>query len=255
MKPIERLELANQQTWWLPSNVVIHQGTDHCFYCHDGMFRIVRFTPPKSKIKTRLQEILNVVGKEPVRFTYLPHRHSLHVLTALNQAGFVRTQRCEGRVIHVDHVTRPSPPDIQVIMVHTFAQMKRIYTIRKEVFGDRQIESDENIRRYLNASIGPKARVRQFLALDKATGAPLSQAGMSLFPNLKFSFLFAGGTLEEARGRGAYTALIHTRVNYARSIGMEYVGLFAREDTSAPIVTQHGFDYCGEMEDWGLRVI
>ena len=131
MKPIERLELANQQTWWLPSNVVIHEGTDHCFYCHDGMFRIVRFTPPKSKIKTRLQEILNVVGKEPVRFTYLPHRHSLDVLTALKEAGFVRTQRCEARVIDVDHVTRPSPPDIQVIMVQTFAQMKRIYTIRK----------------------------------------------------------------------------------------------------------------------------
>ena len=33
-----------------------------------------------------------------------------------------------------------------------------------------------------------------------------------------------------------------------RSIGMEHVGLFAREDTSAPIVTQHGFEYCGEME-------
>ena len=254
MKPIERLELANQQTWWLPSNVVIHEGPDHCFYCHDGSFRIVRFTPSDGNVNQRLNEILNVIDNMPVRFTYLPHRHGPAVLDALQQTGFVRHNRCEARVLPVGNGHRNPSPDIQVIMVQTFAQMKRIYAIRKEVFGDRRMEPDENIRRYLNASIGPNARVRQFLALDKETGTPLSQAGMSLFPSLKFSFLFAGGTLAVARGRGAYTALINARVDYASSIGMDYVGLFAREDTSAPIVAQHGFEYCGEMEDWGRHL-
>ena len=73
---------------------------------------------------------------------------------------------------------------------------------------------------------------------------------MSLFPDLHFSFLFAGGTLEQARGKGSYTALVAARIAYAASIGIEHVGVFAREDTSAPIVTKQGFGLCGEMQDW-----
>ncbi len=254
MKMIERLERAQEQTWWLPEKVVIHEGPDHCFYGHGGEFRIIRFTPSAADLTARLNQILQVVGTEPVRFTYFPHRHSEAVLDALKQVGFVRLHRYEGRVIDGAQYDRRSPADIKVIMVQTFEEMKRIYSLRREVFGGGEQVPDETIRLYLKDASGPNPRVRQFLAVDGLSGEALSQAGMSLFPDLKFSLLFAGGTLETARRRGAYTALVAARVAYARSIGIDHVGLFAREDTSAPIVARHGFEYCGEMQDWGRNL-
>ncbi|MEE2779904.1 MAG: hypothetical protein VYE15_05250 [Myxococcota bacterium] len=253
MKVIERLEVAHGQTWWLPESVVIHQGPDHCFYHHGGRFNVIRFTPSPDEMESRLNQILEVVGAEKTQFTFLPHRHDEGVLEALKAAGFVPGNRYEGRVIHVDKYARTPPADIQVIMVETFEDMKRVYSVRREAFGSGEPESEENLRLYLKASTGPKARVRQFLAIDGHSGEPLSQAGMSLFPDLKLSFLFAGATLESARGRGAYTALVAARVSYARSIGIEHVGLFAREDTSAPIVARQGFERCGEMHCWVLN--
>ncbi len=253
MNLIEKLESAQEQTWWLPESVVIHEGPDHCFYQHGGRFNIVRFTPSADELESRLNQILEVVGSEPARFTFLPHRHDEEVLQALKAAGFVSGQRHEARVIHVDNYARTPPADIKVIMVETLEDMKRVYSVRSEAFGDEASESDETLRLYLKAASGSNARVRQFLAIDAHSGEPLSQAGMSLFPDLKFSFLFAGATLECVRGRGAYTALVAARVAYACSVGIEHVGLFAREDTSAPIVSRHGFEHCGEMQYWVLN--
>ena len=253
MNLIEKLESALEQTWWLPESVVIHEGPDHCFYHHGGQFNIVRFTPSADELESRLNQILEVVGTESAQFTFLPHRHDGEVLEALKAAGFVSGDRHEARVIHVDNYARTPPADIQVIMVETFEDMKRVYSVRSEAFGDRALESDETLRLYFKAASGSNARVRQFLAIDAHSGEPLSQAGMSLFPDLKFSFLFAGATLEYDRRRGAYTALVAARMAYARSVGIEHVGLLAREDTSAPIVTRHGFEHCGEMQYWVLN--
>ena len=132
--------------------------------------------------------------------------------------------------------------------------MKQVYLLRQQVFQGRTLESDESIRLYVKDASGPTARVRQFLAVDAHTDAPLSQAGMSLYPDLKVAFMFAGGTLASARRRGAYTALVAARVAHARAKGIEHIGLFAREDTSSPIVDRQGFKYCGEMQDWGLNL-
>ena len=131
--------------------------------------------------------------------------------------------------------------------------MKQVYRLRQQAFRGRTLESDESIRRYVKDASGPNARVRQFLAMDAQTEEPLSQAGMSLYPELKVAFMFAGGTLESARGRGAYTALVAARVAHARSMGIDHIGLFARKDSSSPIVDRQGFQYCGEMQEWSLN--
>ena len=142
---------------------------------------------------------------------------------------------------------------LEVLMVQRLEEMRRLYRLRDQVFGAKAPTPDEHIRRFLSDASGPEARVRQFLALDRESGEALSQAGMSLFPELRFAFLFAGGTREDARGRGAYTALVAARVAYARSAGIDYVGIFAREDSSAPIVTRQGFERCGAMQQWALN--
>ncbi|MEE2643948.1 MAG: hypothetical protein VYD19_03340 [Myxococcota bacterium] len=253
MEIIERLERAQEQTWWLPESTFIHEEEDCCFYDHGGHYNIVRFTPPESEIVSRLTVLREQIGSRHGYFTYFPHRHGEAVAAALRDAGFYPKERYEARAIHVERYTRSVPPEIEVLMVQRLEEMRRLYRLRDQVFGGSAPTPDENIRRFFRDASGPEARVRQFLALDQESGEAISQAGMSLFPELRFAFLFAGGTRVDARGRGAYTALVATRIAYARSVGIDYVGIFAREDSSAPIVTRQGFERYGVMQRWGLN--
>jgi len=250
---IDRLEAAQGQTWWLPTSAQLFEGPDYCFYENGGQFNIVRFTPDIADVQARLQEICARIGQAPAIFNVFPHRHGSEVFQALASAGFSPGHRYEARAIHVEAYDRLPPDDMRVVAVETVDDMRQVYAIRAEVFGGRPPETENTLRRYLKDATGPDARVRQFLVFDRDTDRPLCQAGMSLFPSLNVAFLFAGGTLETARGRGAYTALVAARIECARSVGIEYVALFAREDTSAPIVNRQGFEYYGDMQAWTLN--
>lgn len=253
MNIMETLEKAQAQTWWLPETATIYEGADFCYYRLGEKYFIVRFSPNDDDIENTFAHILHTVGGEPLRFVYMPHRHNSLILEHVLRLGFVRNNRYEARAIHVDHYERSSSPRFQVVMVQTLEEMKQVYEVRRKVFASTVSEPVENLQRFLRDATGPNARVRQFLVLDTETGEPVSQAGMSLFPDLGFAFLFAGGTVEEARGLGAYTSSVAARVAYAKSIGIAHVGLFAREDTSSPIVARQGFDVYGEMQDWNLN--
>jgi GNAT superfamily N-acetyltransferase len=65
-------------------------------------------------------------------------------------------------------------------------------------------------------------------------------------------FLWGGGTLPEARGRGAYRAVLAARMRRARELGLGWVGLQARADTSWPVVRRLGFQSDGSMVSWEL---
>ena len=100
MNIIERLESAQEQTWWLPASSVIHRGPDHCFYFNAGRFSIVRFTPTPGDIIPRLNEICEHIGDHPALFTYFPHRHDDAVSDALRSRGFTYEARYEARAVH-----------------------------------------------------------------------------------------------------------------------------------------------------------
>ncbi len=53
-----------------------------------------------------------------------------------------------------------------------------------------------------------------------------------------------------ARGRGAYSALVAARVAAAAELGASLVGIFAKTDTSAPIVGKQGFRRIGRKSYW-----
>ena len=126
MQIIEKLEKAQEQTWWLPSSATIYEGDDHCYYKHNGKYFIVRFTPRDNDINPLLLQIMQVVGSDPVRFIYMPHRHNESIRQAFLHAGFTKNNRYEARAIHVDDYNKQPPAHIQTIMVQTFEEMKQV---------------------------------------------------------------------------------------------------------------------------------
>lgn len=59
--------------------------------------------------------------------------------------------------------------------------------------------------------------------------------------------IWAGCVVPEARGHGIYTSLLAARVEVARALGFSALGLYAKVDTSAPIVAAQGFERFGLM--------
>ena len=61
---------------------------------------------------------------------------------------------------------------------------------------------------------------------------------------------FAGGTIKAHPKRGVYSALVSARIAYAKALGYQMVGLFAKESTPVFIVSKHGFRKGGDMIYW-----
>lgn len=60
-------------------------------------------------------------------------------------------------------------------------------------------------------------------------------------------FINGGAVVPRFRGRGVYRALVAARVEMARRAGVAGVGVWARPDTSGPILTRLGFTEVGRL--------
>jgi GNAT superfamily N-acetyltransferase len=84
------------------------------------------------------------------------------------------------------------------------------------------------------------AEGRQHMFIAYCDGVAAGAA--SYVPFARSAFLMSGVVLERFRGRGLYRALVHARLAHARARGLSLATTHAREDTSAPILEQLGFE-------------
>ena len=92
-------------------------------------------------------------------------------------------------------------------------------------------------------------RVHLFLA--RAGGELVGTAGLVL--RGAYGYLTAAQVLGEARGRGAYRALVASRLSFLAARGIEYAVTHAREATSAPILEHLGFETLFRSQCWLLE--
>lgn len=73
-------------------------------------------------------------------------------------------------------------------------------------------------------------------------GLAVSSARIEYTSNSPFAGIWGGSTLEDFRGRGHYSALLHKRINDAKKRGVKYLTIDA-SDMSRPIVEKYGFRF------------
>ncbi|MED5374751.1 MAG: GNAT family N-acetyltransferase [Myxococcota bacterium] len=142
-----------------------------------------------------------------------------------------------------------STSEVTVAPVSDRRSLLDAISVADQAFGrGLQPVPEDRIQQELRACTGDLARVHRFVGyLD---GEPVSYGGLNSYPQLKVGFLWAGSTLEHARGRGAYRAVLAARLHRARALGLEIVGLYAKHDTSDPIVAAMGFRPLGQMQQF-----
>ena len=140
----------------------------------------------------------------------------------------------------------PSVTGIVVREVATFADFEQMEAIREAVFGGQEHGPDARAaaHRARWAEFGETNGAAAFLA--EQDGNPVAFGVM--YPTKPGPLLLAGGvTLPEARGRGAYRALVHARWHAARRAGTQALVTQAQA-ASRPILERLGFRATGAIE-------
>ena len=106
------------------------------------------------------------------------------------------------------------------------------------------------LRGYISQLSRDGARIHRFLVRERSSGAAVAQGGLNIYPELKTGLMWGGGTLPEARGRGAYRATLNARIELARRSGVETLALYAREGESLPIMKALGARLGNRMHFW-----
>jgi GNAT superfamily N-acetyltransferase len=250
------LEKAHGNTSWMPADVHIVDRPEISFVYADRpqpLYNSVFRLRAKPKAHERLiAEVRGLHAGGPSEWRLTTPSLNGNIEPLLSEAGYALTTECRACSIPTD-TERPAPPtDIEVRRVDTIDGLRRSFDVSSRAFGreNNNAYSDPDLQRFLNQCTGPNARTFRFLACDSSTGKALCSAAFNRHADLRFGFLWGGGTVPEARGRGIYSAILTARITEAKRLGLTHVGLHAVTTTSAPILIRQGFNTHGTMHVW-----
>jgi hypothetical protein len=253
--------LARSQAdlFWLPPDARVVSRSEITYVCSPSdigyLNAVVRLDAPDEQMGALAAEVSAAHAGVASRFMLMGGSRRPAVERALAAAGYHVEHEMIAHGIATDAFVPRATPEVLVERVVDLAHLRRWAITSARGFERPADLEGAHLARDLALSTGEGARVHRFTALDRASGAPLAAAGLTVFPALSFGLLWAGSTVPDARGRGAYSALVAARVAHARSLGVRFVGLYARVGTSAPIVAKQGFAAHGPMTYWVRPVI
>ena len=253
MNPAEMLERAQWDHFWLPPDATVLDRPELKLYAcarpTPYLNMVVRTRAEDRELPALIAEAEGHYRGRRGRWLVADTRPTAGLAAALARAGWTEADEFEARALAVD--AWRSPPPEHVVSVTTLATLLDAYAVADAAFGRPTVRSESEIALDL-AVCSAGTRVHRFVAYVE--GKPVAAGGLTAFPDLGFGLLWAGGTVPTARGRGAYTGVLAARFARAKMLGLTTVGLYAKRDTSAPIVTRKGFGHFGAMRYWEREV-
>lgn len=151
----------------------------------------------------------------------------------------------------IDDTEIDVPPQATAEVVRTLEQVREVDAINVPVWQQQALD-DEGLRVELaevTSTLEARTHVRVLARLD---GRAVSTGGCTIIDG--FARLWGAATLEEARGRGAYRAVLAERLRVGASFGATTALVKGRTATSAPILARAGFRHYGDERGFRLSV-
>jgi GNAT superfamily N-acetyltransferase len=190
-----------------------------------------------------LDEVLRAHAGRATRVLVCPQNRTTSLLSALRERGFEVGGEFRAHSLSVDADVGESTADVRP--VSTLEDIHAWLDVTAAAFGfrpERSPQDDEDDLAAIHAD-----RPRAYRCVAWQDGEPVGAGGLSSHPGLGLGLLWAGAVAPSARGRGVYTGLLKARLERAKAMGLDHVGLYAKLDTSAPIVAAKGFTPHGLM--------
>jgi GNAT superfamily N-acetyltransferase len=129
-------------------------------------------------------------------------------------------------------------------VVRDEAGLRAHHLVSAEVWDDHRDRTPDDVRRELAELAESLASWTDFRVIVFADGQPAAAGGCTIAGPV--ARLWGAGTRPQFRGRGAYRALLSTRVSLAREHGATLALVKGRVETSGPILRRAGFTAYGD---------
>ena len=244
----ERLRRTWLDTFWVPEHVEVHRAGE-LFYLSCPLdvppYNMVVGMPEELRAE-HVERLLEAHAGRTSRVLVFGDRpDAVEVLAAAGYAPAILHHAWAVRArAHRAHVR----PGITARETRSPVELDEGLAVNDAAFGKVTPRTQAEREGFLRDCTGPDRRVVRFNAYED--GVAVAMGGVTLYPKLDVALLWAGGTRPEARRRGAYSAVLAARVRAASTAGISTVGVYARDDTSGPVVAAQGFERLEAMVAW-----
>jgi 8-oxo-dGTP pyrophosphatase MutT (NUDIX family)/ribosomal protein S18 acetylase RimI-like enzyme len=146
------------------------------------------------------------------------------------------------------------PPDVAVELVNDLEQLEQAYPVAAAAFDEppasAQFRATEAAQLAEQVALGEARQEFRFLA--RIGGEVVGSGGVTV--DGPAARLWGAGVHPDARGRGAYRAVLAARLRIAAQLGARFALVKARSGTSAPILRRAGFVAHGQEITYKLVV-
>lgn len=130
-------------------------------------------------------------------------------------------------------------PKITIVHAKSLEQIGEVVDLSCKIFGINANEREDMIKERMSILLNPLNRSGFHLAYSE--GIPVGYSRYRLSHDGKAMYLTGSGILKEYRGKRIYLSLLKERFDIAMKNGCKFLTVFAREDTSKPILEKLGF--------------
>lgn len=144
------------------------------------------------------------------------------------------------------------PHDVTSEIVRTADQVRELDRINVAVWEHQNPLSERGVRDEVDENAESLASGTGGRVLARLDGVAVSTGGCTVADG--FVRLWGAATLPEARGRGAYRAVLDGRLRLGAEMGATTALVKGRISTSAPILARAGFEHLGDERGYVLTV-
>lgn len=256
------LSEAERWTWWPPDTTVIERPEYVLTEWIEGPRRnVVHWTHAVDHTGDALvDEVLlrlRADGRTGVRWWVTPSTRPVDMPNVLVARGFALTERVDILSWDLSSGCDPAMPALDVPrgisaeLVRDEPALRTMHTLASRGFGEAP-PTEESLRHYareLERQEQAGSRT-SFEFVARVDGQPVASAGFTLAGQV--ARFWGAATVPEARGRGAYRALVAARCAEAHRRGARVVLTKARTGTSGPILRRAGFRALGQERCYEL---
>lgn len=230
---------------WRPPGLVYVERPDLTMWATDARTpyanKVVRTLFAEASAEQSIDEVLAFFKAQdrPFSWDIGPSTRPPDLADRLRRRGFVETGRYDGLAKPLDEVLPSPAPEVVVERVETAGQVRELVEISGHVFGYASDAIEELMAERLAYLSLPERRGGYLLA--RVQGRAAGNAAWRDSADGTAVYLTGGATMPQYRRWGVYSALLTRRLLDARERGAQLATVWAREETSSPILRRRGF--------------
>lgn len=256
---------AERWTWWPPDTTVIEEPAYLLtLWTEDPARNLVHWTHAADDtadagvaVIGEVLQRLRAAGRTGVRWWVTEATRPTNLEDLLLRRGFQEAERVDiltwdlGTGAEAALPALDVPPDVTTELVRDEATLRAMHELAARGFGEAP-PTEEQLRHYARELEEQERTGRRtsFEFVASVDGRPVSSAGFTLVGQV--ARFWGAATLPEARGKGAYRALVAARCAEARRRGARVALTKARVGTSGPILRRAGFRALGQERCYTL---